>query len=384
MPVRPTEAVVDLGAIADNYRAAAAWAGRPAIAVVKADAYGHGASPVARALERAGAPYLAVALIEEAISLRAAEVTAPILVLGGAYEGGWEALVDHGLVPVIWEQGHLERLGAAARQRGTRARAHLKIDTGMGRIGLRPDDPGALQAFIDAARSVPEVALEGICTHFANADLIDRALTERQVALFNASAERLVAAGLPLKLRHLANSAGTIDYPAARQDLCRPGLLLYGHTPFGGAGPATPPLRAAMTWKTAIVQLKQVPPGTAISYGGRWVARRPSRIATLPVGYADGYLRRLSGTPGAGGAEVLVRGMRAPIAGSICMDLCMADVTDVPGATEGDEVVLMGTQGGERVDVEELARRSGTISYEILCAISARVPRRHLPDGDRR
>jgi alanine racemase len=381
MPIRPTEALVDLGAIAANYRLAVEIGGRPGIAVVKADAYGHGAVEVSRALAAAGAPVLAVALVEEGLELREAGIGQPILVLGGTYGEEYELLIRHRLIPVIFTRQHLQALAEAARAGGVRAAAHLKVDTGMGRIGLQPAD---LPEFVEAARRTPEVAVEGLCTHFASADLEDRALTERQVALFNQAAEVMARGGLPLRHRHLANSAGTIEYPAARQDLTRSGIMLYGYLPFQPP-PARSPLaaavagrlRRALTWRTAVVHLKDVPPGTPISYGGRWVAQRPSRIATLPVGYADGYDRRLSGRPGFGKGEVLVRGRRAPVAGTVCMDMTMVDVTDVPGVAVGDEVVLLGAQGSEVVDADELAERSGTISYEVVCAVGSRVPRRY-------
>jgi alanine racemase len=381
MPIRPTEALVDLGAIAANYRLAVEIGGRPGIAVVKADAYGHGAVEVSRALAAAGAPVLAVALVEEGLELREAGIGQPILVLGGTYGEEYELLIRHRLIPVIFTRQHLQALAEAARAGGVRAAAHLKVDTGMGRIGLQPAD---LPEFVEAARRTPEVAVEGLCTHFASADLEDRALTERQVALFNQAAEVMARGGLPLRHRHLANSAGTIEYPAARQDLTRSGIMLYGYLPFQPP-PARSPLaaavagrlRRALTWRTAVIHLKDVPPGTPISYGGRWVAQRPSRIATLPVGYADGYDRRLSGRPGFGKGEVLVRGRRAPVAGTVCMDMTMVDVTDVPGVAVGDEVVLLGAQGSEVVDADELAERSGTISYEVVCAVGSRVPRRY-------
>jgi len=380
--VRPTEAVVDLSAIAENYRLAGEVGGRPVIAVVKADAYGHGAAPVALELQGLGAPMMGVALVEEGIALREAGVTTPVLVLGGAYDDRYDLLVEHRLVPVIFDRQHVEGLARVARITGVQVAAHLKVDTGMGRIGVRPHELDGLVALL---QRTPEVALEGICTHFASADLEDRALTERQLALFDQAADALVRAGMPIRHRHLANTAGTLEYPAARQDLTRPGLLLYGYLPFQPRSTRPPlaqavagRLRRALTWRTAVVQLKEVAEGTPVSYGGRWVARRTSRIATLPVGYADGYPRRLSGRPGFGSAEVLVRGRRAPVAGTVCMDMTMVDVTDVPGVEPGDEVVLLGAQGKETIDADELADRAGTISYEILCGIGTRVPRRYL------
>ena len=382
MPVRPTEAVVDLSAIASNYRAALEVGGRPVVAVVKADAYGHGAVPVARELQGLGVAMLAVALVEEGITLREAGITAPILVLGAAYDGRYDLLVEHRLVPVVFSAEHMKGLAGAARTIGVRAAAHLKLDSGMGRIGLRPPE---LADFAALALGTPEVAIEGICTHFASADLEDRALTERQVALFDEAAAALVRAGLQIRYRHLANSAGTVEYPGARQDLTRPGLLLYGYLPFHPPSTCPPVaqavagrLRRALSWRTAVIQVKEVAEGTPVSYGGRWVARRRSRIATVPAGYADGYPRRLSGRPGFGNADVLVRGKRAPVAGTVCMDMTMVDVTDVPGVEVGEEVVLLGSQGRETIDANELADRAGTISYEILCGIGPRVPRRYV------
>jgi alanine racemase len=380
MSIRPTEAVVDLAAVAANHRLAVELGGRPAVGVVKADAYGHGAVPVARTLAAAGAPFLAVALVEEGVELREAGLAVPVLVLGGAYEGGWELLVRHRLTPLVFTPGHVRQLAAAARAAGARATVHVKLDTGMGRIGVLPD---GLPALLGALRDAPEVEVEGVCTHFASADLEPRATTERQVALFGEMAAALARAGHRLRWHHLANSAGTLDFPAARQDLTRPGIMLYGYLPFDAqarlsetARAAAGRVRPALTWRTALTHVKSVPPGTAISYGGRWVAERPSRIATLPVGYADGYPRRLSGRPGFGRAEVLVGGRRCPIAGTVCMDMLMVDVTDVPAAKPGDEAVLLGAQGAERITADELAERAGTISYEILCGVGRRVPRR--------
>jgi alanine racemase len=379
--IRPTEAIVDLDAVRANYRMAVELGGRPAIGVVKADAYGHGAVPVARALALAGAPFLAVALVEEGIALREAGISTPILVLGGSYGGQYSELIAHRLTPMVFTDEHLTALSAAARAAGVEARAHVKVDTGMGRIGITPRELGGL---IEAARGAPGVVLEGVSTHFASADLEDRALTEHQVTLFNDAADALIAAGFPIRFRHLANSAGTLSFPAARQDLNRPGIMLYGYLPFAptavpsGLERVAAAVQPVLSWRTAVVHLKTIPAGTPVSYGGRWIARRESRIATLPVGYADGYSRRFSGRPGFGNAEVLVRGRRAPIAGTVCMDLCMADVTDVPGVSLGDEVVLIGRQGQASLTADELAEKAGTISYEILCGIGARVPRRYL------
>ncbi len=382
MLIRPTEAVVDLSAVAHNHRLAVELAGRPAIGIVKADAYGHGAVMVARALVGAGAPLLAVALVEEGVELRDADIGAPILVLGAAYGDRYDLLLRHRLTPVVFTPEHVERLAAAARAAGARAPAHVKVDSGMGRVGVAPAE---LPALMEALRRAPEVDLEGVCTHFASADLEPRAATERQVRLFQEVSDELVRAGFAPRLRHLANSAGTLEYPDTRQDLIRPGIMIYGYSPFEGDAQVSAPareaagrLRPALTWLSAITHVKTVAPGTPISYGGRWIAQRTSRIATIPVGYADGYDRRLSGRPGFGCADVLVRGRRAPVAGTVCMDMTMVDVTEVPGAGVGDEVVLIGAQGALRIGADELAAKAGTISYEILCGIGKRVPRRYL------
>ncbi|HZW90129.1 MAG TPA: alanine racemase [Myxococcaceae bacterium] len=371
MPIRPTRAEIDLGALIRNLETLhTAAPGIDVLAVVKADAYGHGAVPISRALESAGVRFLGVALVEEGLALRQAGVTSDILVLGGAYEGGWETMLEHRMVPVVFRPEHLASLDAVARARGTTARAHLKVDTGMGRLGVLPAD---VPAFLEAARGCRRVVLEGLCSHFANADLADAALTEQQIARFRTALGQMRAAGFDPRWRHLSNSAGLLALPEARDgvemNLARPGLALYGLQPAPWLRPPRV-LEPVLSWKTAVVHLKSVPTGTPISYGSTWTAPRPSRIATLPVGYADGWSRLLSNR-----GTVLVRGRRAPIVGRVCMDLCMVDVTDVPGVEAGDEVVLIGRQGSEVQDAHQLAALQSTIAYDVLCAIGARVPR---------
>jgi len=371
LSIRPTRAEIDLGALVRNYQTLRSAA--PAVdvlAVVKADAYGHGAVPVSRALEEAGVRFLGVALVEEGLALRAAGVQADLLVLGGAYGDAWELLLEQRMIPVVFRPEHLRALDAAARRRGTVGRAHLKIDTGMGRLGVLPAD---VPAFLEMARQCPAVMLEGLCSHFANADLADAALTELQVSRFRTALAQMRASGFEPRWRHLSNSAGLLALPAARDgvemNLARPGLALYGLLPAPWLHPPRV-LEPVLSWKTAVVHVKSVPTGTPISYGSTWTAPRPSRIATLPVGYADGWSRLLSNRGAA-----LVRGRRAPLVGRVCMDLCMVDVTDVPGVEVGDEVVLIGAQGAEVQDAHALAALEGTIAYDVLCAIGARVPR---------
>ncbi len=371
VPIRPTRAEIDLGALTRNLETLRAAApGVDVLAVVKADAYGHGATPVSRALEAGGVRFLGVALVEEGLVLREAGLRSDILVLGGAYEGGWAAMLEHRMIPVVFRHEHLTALDAAARARGMKARAHLKVDTGMGRLGALPAD---VPAFLEAARGCRGVDLEGLCSHFANADLADAALTAQQIARFRTALGQMRAAGFDPRWRHLSNSAGLLALPEARDgvemNLARPGLALYGLAPAPWLQPPRV-LEPVLSWKTAVVHVKAVPTGTPISYGSTWTAPRPSRIATLPVGYADGWSRLLSNR-----GAVLVRGRRAPIVGRVCMDLCMVDVTDVPGVEVGDEVVLIGRQGSEVQDAHQLAALEGTIAYDVLCAVGARVPR---------
>jgi alanine racemase len=364
--VRPTEARIDVDALMHNLREARRAAPRSRVmAVVKADGYGHGATIAARAFLQAGADWLAVALVEEGLALRHQGIGGPVLVLGGQYTD-YSLLLQHRLTPLVYRLDMVDALAAAARSRGVVAEAHVKLDTGMGRIGVLPEELGAL---LDRLRMRPEVRITGLCSHFANADLRDPAATRRALDLFAEGRRALADAGQPLQLCHLANSAATLDLPASHFDMVRPGLMLYGAAPaprFAGIAD----LRPAMHWVTGIVHLKRVRAGTPISYGHRWTAGRESVIATLPVGYADGYRRSLTNV-----AEVLVGGVRVRQVGTVCMDMMMVDVTDVPGVQIGDEVTLLGAQGSERITATDLADLCDTIPYEIFCAVGARVPR---------
>jgi alanine racemase len=348
------------------------------MAVLKANAYGHGAVACARAAASAGVEMIAVALVEEGLELREAGVKTPILVLGGLYEGAEEVMVETDLTPVLFRPDQIEAFALAARAQRTRLDFHLKLDTGMGRIGARVEElPGLLRALADA----PELHADGILSHFANADDADQEMNERQLDRFRRALALLSGAGLSPRWRHLSNSAGVLGLPGAHDgELCnlvRPGLVLFGESPAERLREAAP-LEPVLTWKTQVLHVKAVKAGTPVSYGGRWCATRDSLIATLPVGYADGYPRKLTNC-----GEVLIRGQRAPVAGTVCMDACMVDVTQVPGAQRGDEVVLLGRQGSERIGAGELAARAGTIPYEIFTGISARVPRLLAEAGHR-
>lgn len=337
------------------------------LAVVKADAYGHGAVPVAKAALEAGADMLAVAIPEEGIELREAGIAAPILVLGGIEESAAEAVVQNDLTQVVFDERRIRALAQAGQKLGRCAKVHLKLDTGMNRIGVRTaEEAQALTRLID---SLPGVALTGCFTHMATADEPDSTGTLRQIERFEALCKAVKAAHPGEIICHGANTASIFRYPQLHADMVRGGLALYGYPPV----PEATGLQPAMRWVTRGIYVKTIAPGDRVSYGGTFVATRPTVVMTLPVGYADGYRRGISGK-----GCVLVRGRRAPILGRVCMDQMMVDVTDIPGAREGDEAVLLGRQGDEQIDAEEMAAWLDTISYEVLCSPSKRVPRVYI------
>ncbi len=369
MEGRPTRAEVDLGCIAHNLRLARQAVGpRTAVmAVVKADAYGHGAVPVARAALAAGAGWLGVATVEEGIELRRAGIAAPVLVLGWVPPWQVPEALGHGLALTLFSLEDARVVSAAARRRGRPARVHVKVDTGMGRLGFFHGDRAAVDQIVELCR-LPGLEAEGIYTHFADSDG-DREFTLEQLARFRAMLERLEAAGVRFALRHAANSGAIWHVPESHLDLVRLGISLYGYHP-GGAGARGPGLRPALTWKTAVAMVKTVPAGTPVSYGRTYVTQGRETLATLPVGYADGYSRALSNR-----GQVLVAGRRARVVGRVCMDQIVISVPPGVEVRAGDEVVLLGRQGGETISADEMAGWLGTISYEVLCAIGARVPR---------
>ncbi|MCS6888159.1 alanine racemase [Chloroflexus sp.] len=364
-PGRPTWVHLDLTAIAGNVRALRAHAGVPLMVVLKGDGYGHGAARVARAALGAGAEALAVATLGEGQALRAQGINAPILVLG--YTPPWQAAdaIRLDLMITLFDHDTAQALSAAATELGRPARVHVKVDTGMARLGLPPAEVGS---FIHQLHSLPGIEPVGLYTHFARADETDPAPTDRQLALFSAVLAELTAAGLRPPIVHAANSAATLRFPAAYFDMVRPGLACYGLAP-SPAAPLLPGMRPALSFYSEVAQVREHPAGTPISYGGAYVTSRPSRIATIPVGYADG-LRRAPPW-----REVLIRGRRAPIVGRICMDYVMVDVTDIPGVQRGDAVTIIGRQGDDAIGVDEIAGWLGTISYEVLTGILPRVPR---------
>ncbi len=361
---RPTRAEVDLEALAHN----AALVRRivaPSrlLAVVKADAYGHGSVPVALRLEAEGVDALGVALAEEGFELREAGVRTPVLVLGGVYGSAHREVLEAKLTPVVFEPGQVEAFARAAA--GRPFGYHLKLDTGMGRLGLLP---GQLEGFLEAVARWPQAHMQGVMTHFARADEADPAPTRAQLACFHELLVRIRAAGHRPRTVHAANSAAALSLPESRLGMVRIGIALYGYVP--GQTPSPGPLRPVMRWVSRIAALRDLPAESPIGYGGRYRTHRPARIATVPVGYADGLPRSLEGR-----GEVLVGGRRCPLVGAVSMDMITVDVTGVPSATIGDEVVLLGTQGAARIDARELGEAAGTICYEVLTAVGRRVPR---------
>jgi alanine racemase len=368
--VRPTRAEVNLANLRHNLRVLQRAApGAPVFCVLKADGYGHGAKAVARTLERAGAAGVCVALLEEALELRQAGIRIPILVMGGYYGRAWGDLLRYGLTPVLHDAGQIEALAEEVRYAGKDPiGVHLKIDTGMSRLGALPKD---LPRIADALKQHREVQLDALMTHFACADQGDQESIEYQLDRFDAATAQLAQSCVRVLKRHAANSAALLRSARARLDLVRPGIALFGVSPAPGL---TQELRAVMRVRTEIVALREIDRGQSVGYGATFVAPRPMRIATVAIGYADGLSRALSNR-----GHLLIDGRRAPIVGVVSMDMTMIDVSDVPSATVGQECVVLGSQKGslgeDTISAEELAQTLGTIPWEVLTSISRRVPR---------
>ncbi len=367
---RPTAARIDLQSLSHNFNEVLRRAeGRKILAVVKAQAYGHGALRVSRHLLELGAGMLGVALIEEGRELRAAGIESPILVMGAVLPEQAAEIAELGLTPVVYDMAVARAVSEAAQRFKKKIPVHVKIDTGMGRIGV--NYAGAEEFIADLAR-LNGIEVQGIMTHFADADLRDKRFAAEQMDRFGCVLKKLDARGISIPLRHAANSAAVLDFRKALFTMIRPGLMIYGYNPLEGAG-IDADLRPVLSLVTRIAFLKKVPPGVPISYGRTFVTKRESMIATIPIGYADGYNRALSNR-----GEAIVRGIRVPVAGRVCMDMTMLDVTDVPGVNAGDEVILIGNQENERITAYDIAAKTGTIPYEVLCGISSRVPRIYL------
>lgn len=365
---RPTITEIDLGALRYNYRALRALAGAARMmAIVKADAYGHGAVAVARTLAAEGCTHFGVATIEEARELRASGLRARLFLLGGFFAGHAKEIVALDLTPFVFDAALIRPMEDAAKAAGRRDFAiHLKIDTGATRLGVMRSE---LETVVSHLRQAPSLRVEGACTLLANAGDPASPITDAQLKVFETAIETLRAAGIDPSILHVSNSAALVLREDCRYNMVRPGLALYGLPPVAAVREKIA-LVPVMTFKTRVMQTKRVPPSAGVSYGHTFITRRESLIGILPVGYADGYRRGLQH-----GGEVLVRGRRAPVVGAVCMDLTMVDLTDVPEAAVGDEVILWGRSGNETISVNDVARIAQTISYEMLCTVGRRVPR---------
>ena len=363
-----TQAIINLDHLTHNMGLLQELVGkRPLWPAVKANAYGHGAKIVGRHLISLGYKTLCVAHVSEAIELVEAGLKATFLVFSATLPENSEYFAAYGFEPVVTTMEMVEGLSRAAQKTGKPLAVHLKVDTGMGRVGIRPDQ---VVDFLDRCRDLPGVTVKGIMSHFPRADEADKSFSHGQIDTFRQV--RDMSRGYGIETYHFANSAATFDLPEAHFDAARPGISIYGLKPSPSMlNPRVNELRPVLEWKTRITYLKEVPAGTGISYGHAFHTERPSLIATMPLGYGDGISRLLSGK-----LEVLVCGVRCPQVGRICMDQCMVDVSALRGRVKlGDEVVIAGRQGAEEVTVDELAEKLGTINYEIVTNIAGRVPR---------
>ncbi|MBN1543601.1 alanine racemase [candidate division KSB1 bacterium] len=370
--MRTTVAEINLKAIKANFKTIAERV-QPAqvMAVVKADAYGHGALPIARTALDCGARCLGVALIEEGIELRGNGIKAPILVFGGFLPSDAAKFVEYDLQATLYSESQFQALAASARQAHTRAGVHVKIDTGMGRVGIAWEKAPAFVARVDGD---PNLDLQGVFTHLATSDERDKSFAHLQINRFDRAIEAIQAAKIHIPWIHAANSGAILDLPQAWYNLVRPGVMLYGYYPSPETSQSVA-LQPAMTFKTRVLYSKSVPAGTPLSYGRKYTTDRTTRIVTLPVGYADGYNRLLSNR-----GELLIRGKRYPLRGRVCMDLILVEVGANSDVREGDEAILFGTDGDQWVTVESLCEKLQTIPYEITCWISKRVERIYRND----
>ncbi len=365
---RPTVAEIDLDAIAFNLRVirSLVGAGVKICPAVKADGYGHGAIPVSRTVLDAGAEMLGVATLEEALELREAGISAPILILQCVPPKGIPEIVAKDISTMVCDLRFAAELSNHAVATGKKVKVHIKVDTGMGRLGVFPSE--VVKFAIQLSR-MPGLVIEGIFTHFPSSGDQDLNFSHEQIKEFRGLTNAIREAGISIKLRHMANSGAIINLPESYFDMVRPGIMLYGLRDTKHLV-RNVELKQAMTLKTKIVFLKELPPGKPVSYGRTFVTKRRTLVATIPIGYADGYNRLLSNK-----ASALVHGIRVPVIGRVCMDQVMLDVTDVPGVAVGDEVVLYGRQGDGFISIEEIADLQGTIADEVICSVGKRVPR---------
>ena len=367
-----TRVKIDLDVIQRNFDAVREKAGVPVMAVVKADAYGHGAVQVARLLQDKCA-FFGVSSIHEALELRQAGLTTPILILGHTPIPAFPTAVCQSIRPTIYDYDAAQALSRAACEAGVTAPFHFAVDTGMSRIGFQVTEEDA--DCCAAIARLPGLKAEGIFSHFATADCADLTRAKAQAELFDRFVAMLKERGLEIPIRHLDNSAGLMNFPE-HYEMVRSGIVTYGMYPSEEVSPDLLPLEPALQWLSRVTHVKTLPAGREISYGGAYVTTRPTVVATIPVGYADGYRRSLSGK-----FYVLIRGKRAPILGRICMDQMMVDVTHIPGVTVNDRVVLVGKFDEEQITMESIAAAADSFNYEFVCGISRRVPRLYCREG---
>ncbi len=367
--LRPVWAEINLSNLDYNIKQIKQKVGdKEIIGVVKADGYGHGAAAVSGVLLENGVKILAVATLQEAISLRESGFACPIVMLGITPDLYADVLPEYDLTPVTSSFQNAFAISEAARAAGKVIEAFVAVDTGMGRIGFLPDD-GCVED-LKRISKLSHLKIKGLFSHFATADERDKTYAEQQLSHYNLIYDKLAGVGITIPLRTFANSAAIMEIPAAHFDMVRPGIVLYGCYPSGEVDKSQLSIKPVMSVKANIIHLKRVRPGFSVSYGRKFTTERESLIATLALGYADGYPRFLSGK-----GRVIVNGVFAPVAGNICMDQCMIDVTDVPGVKLGDEAVVMGSQGGLEIPADEIGEKTGTINYEIVCAFGQRLPK---------
>jgi len=356
----PNEVIVDLGALAHNFSEIRRIAGPEPriIAVVKSDAYGHGMIPVAQTLEAAGVDYFGVFEAEEGVALRQSGCQVPILIMMGVTSEEIPVVIDRGLTPALFQIEIAEALSRMSLEKGTVTPVHIKLDSGMSRLGVYWED---LESFLKKLMSLEGIRIEGMFSHLAVADQPNHAFTDSQVERLKNAVELCRRLVNFRGIVHVSNSGALLGKKGLELGMIRPGIILYGSPP-GEGWAAAASFRPVMTFKSRVIQVKTVPPGTPVSYGGTYTTEQRCTIATIPVGYDDGYSRLLSNT-----GEVLIHGRRASVLGRVCMNLTMVDVTRIDGVKEGDEVVLLGAQGNERITAEEIAKKTGTISYEVYC-----------------
>ncbi|MCM0651075.1 alanine racemase [Clostridium swellfunianum] len=373
--LRPVWAEVDLDRLAHNMREIRKNAvSKDIIAVIKADGYGHGALDIAPTLLENGATRIAVAVLNEAVELRRGGIEEPIMVLGFTPPSLIDMLIRYDIEQTVYTYDLAKEISQLAKKKNKIAKIHIALDTGMGRIGFIPNEESIEQVY--NISKLPNIIIEGLYSHFSSADEEDKAYTNMQLERYKDFYNKLAEKGVKINLRHIANSAAIIDMPQSHFEAVRPGIILYGYYPSQEVQKQKIDLKPVMSLKTNIVHIKDLPAGEYISYGRKFKTSRESVIATLPVGYADGYTRLLFNK-----AKVIINGNFVPVIGRICMDQCMVDVTDIKDVKVGDEVILMGEQGDLKFTADHIAELLGTINYEVTCMISKRVPRVYIKGG---